>query len=148
MVTLWMELVTLNKEIYAPYSKRVLHEYALASNFIHPDHRGQTLNWNDRATAQKFFIERLENPGALDDLRDFKEMRGVFTALNNKKCKPQTFWECAVGADAILVELALKLIQLPMFCSNYKDFKPNFVTGFSNEEGNALTGVFYDLNAI
>jgi hAT family C-terminal dimerisation region len=112
---LWLELqlpVEYANELLRR-KKMVLNKYCLAANVLHPKYNGQLLSSDQLDDVDDFFLEELSNDG-LEDLADFKEKRGVFKTLFDRKLEnPMTFWTMSMNKHPFLSKLAKRLLRIP-----------------------------------
>jgi hAT family C-terminal dimerisation region len=112
---LWLEL-----KLPAKYAselekrkKMVLNKYCLAANVLHPKYNGLLLSDVQIDESDDFFLEELSNEG-LEDLAAFKEKRGLFKTLFERKLEnPFTFWTMSSNKYPNLATLAKKLLKIP-----------------------------------
>ncbi|KAJ8910589.1 hypothetical protein NQ315_013558, partial [Exocentrus adspersus] len=91
-----------------------LTSFSLSANFLHPVYNGKHLNTEQNITVEDFLIKELDASG-LTDLENFKNNRGIFQTLKEKKnvTDPSTFWGIAKRRHVNLATLALKLLNIP-----------------------------------
>jgi hypothetical protein len=112
---LWMELELPRQyaSVLAKRRKMVLNKYCLAANVLHPKYNGLLLTEEQKEEVDDFFLEELSNEG-LEDLAVFKEKKGIFKTLFERKLDHEfTFWTICSTKHPFLASLAKKLLKIP-----------------------------------